>query len=161
MPGVTVLSPPALGGFASSPYSSQSSPSRSLPHSVPIHSTSQIPISPLGLEMQNGNGSPPSHRESIAEIKEAAKEQARKVRGASAVALLKLARSQISLAQAREGEDDLKGALSAFTIGVSLAHMVMESPDFKKGALGREFIEFQQVRLSHPFLCLLCSHHAA
>ena len=80
--------------------------------------------------MQNGSSIP--QREAIAEIKEFAKEQAQKARGASAASLLKLARSQIILAQAKEGEGDLRGALSALTKGTSLAQMVMDSVEFRQ-----------------------------
>lgn len=100
--------------------------------------------------MQNGSAIP--RRETVAEIKEAAKEQARAVRGASATSLLKLARTQISMAHALEGDGDLKGALSALTKSASLAQMFMDSAEFKqeqlpgkKGALVRDFMEFQQV----------------
>ncbi|KAH9945764.1 cysteine proteinase [Amylocystis lapponica] len=119
MPAVVVLSPsPALAGF-----------------------------SPSLITMQNGASS--SIRDGvISEIKEAAKEQAQKVRGASAISLLKTARHQIALAHTREGEGDLHGALSAFTKAASLAQMFMDSSELKqegkKGVLVKEFLDFQQ-----------------
>ncbi|KAI0628038.1 cysteine proteinase [Trametes polyzona] len=98
--------------------------------------------------MQNGG---PYHRDTVAEIKESAKETAHQARGASASSLLKSARSQIQLAQARENEGDLKGALSALTKAASLVQMLMDTPEFradsyagKKGALFKEFMDFQQ-----------------
>ncbi|KAI0352107.1 cysteine proteinase [Trametes cingulata] len=98
--------------------------------------------------MQNGG---PYHRDTVAEIKESAKETAHQARGASAPTLLRAARSQIQLAQAREHNGDLKGALSALTKAASLVQMLMDTPEFradsqagKKGALFREFMDFQQ-----------------
>ena len=54
------------------------------------------------IEMQNGLV--PPHRESVADIKAAAKEQAQRARGASATSLLRSARDQIKAAIAQEGE---------------------------------------------------------
>ncbi|KAI0924296.1 hypothetical protein AcW2_005215 [Taiwanofungus camphoratus] len=138
MPGVTVLPPsPALGGFGSA-FSSESQ-----------RKSSQVVPNEPQTAMQNGSNA--SHRDTVAEIKEVAKEQAQKVRGASAISLLKTARGQIMLAQAREGEGDLKGALSALTKAASLAQMFMDSSEFKqesqpgkKGVLVKDFLDFQQ-----------------
>lgn len=74
--------------------------------------------------MQNGG---PYHRDTVAEIKESAKETAHQARGASATNLLKSARSQIKLAHAQENEGDLKGALSSLTKAASLVQMLMDS----------------------------------
>ncbi|RDX51268.1 cysteine proteinase [Lentinus brumalis] len=96
--------------------------------------------------MQNGAA---YHRDTVAEIKANAKENASQAKGASASSLLTSARSQIRLAQARENEGDLKGALSALTKTASLVQMLMDTPEFKaesgkKGPLFREFMAFQQ-----------------
>ena len=103
--------------------------------------------------MQNGGA---YHRDTVAEIKESAKATVSSVRGASGLSLLKNARSQIQLAQVQENQGDLKGALSALTISASLVKMVMDTPEFKsetrggkKGALFKEFMDFQQVRPCH------------
>ncbi|KZT07231.1 cysteine proteinase [Laetiporus sulphureus 93-53] len=96
--------------------------------------------------MQNG-----SRKGTVAEIKEVAKEQAHRVRGASAISLLGSARTQIQHAQECELHGDLTGALSALTKAASLAQMFMESSEFKleiqpgrKGVLVKEFMDFQQ-----------------
>lgn len=103
--------------------------------------------------MHNGHAS--ANRESVADIKAAAKEQAQKVRGASATSLLRSARDQVQLARGNEGEGDLRGALSAYTKAVALITMFMETGEFKqemqpgkKGVLTQEMIKFQQVRTS-------------
>ncbi|KAH9832545.1 uncharacterized protein C8Q71DRAFT_258180 [Rhodofomes roseus] len=111
------------------------------------------PASALGglpsSRMQNGSST--SHNGTVAEIKEVAKEQAQKVKGASAMSLLRNARSQITHAREYELNGDLKNALSALTKAVSLASMVIESAEFKaekqpgkRGVLHKEFLEFQQ-----------------
>lgn len=137
MPGVIVLPPsPALGGFGPSLTSESVARLAAPPATTPA-------------AMQNG-----AARDSVAEIKEAAREQAQKARGASAISLLKTARGQIAMAHAREGEGDLPGALSAFTKAALLAQMCMDSSEFKleaqpggkKGVLVKDFLEFQQVR---------------
>lgn len=101
--------------------------------------------------MQNGYTSP--HRDTVAEIKAAAKEQVQTVRGASATSLLRAARDQIQIAKAQEGGGDLKDALSSLTKAISLTQMFMDTSDFKqemgpgkKGVLMRDFLNFQQVR---------------
>ncbi|KAL6309343.1 hypothetical protein BKA93DRAFT_821670 [Sparassis latifolia] len=97
--------------------------------------------------MQNGLS---THHDTVAQIKEAAKEQAQKVRGASAISLLKSARGQIQLAQALERDGNLKGALSALTKSAALAQMFMDSAEFKQeaqpgkmGVLVKDFLDFQ------------------
>lgn len=99
------------------------------------------------------NGYPQTHRETVAEIKAGAKEQAQRVRGASATSLLKAAREQILHAKTYENDSDLKGALVALTKAASLAQMFMESSEVKqemspgkKGVLTKDFMLFQQVR---------------
>ncbi|KAI0091490.1 hypothetical protein BDY19DRAFT_930706 [Irpex rosettiformis] len=97
------------------------------------------------------NGLPSTQRESIADIKTAAKEQAQKVRGASPASLLRNAREQILIAKTKEGEGDLRGALSAFTKAACLATMFMDAHEFrkemlsgKKGVLTLDLMNFQQ-----------------
>ncbi|KAI0701502.1 hypothetical protein BC835DRAFT_1323013 [Cytidiella melzeri] len=100
------------------------------------------------LEMQNGLA--PTQHDTVADIKAAAKEQAQKVRGASATSLLRSARDQIQLAKAKEGEGELREALSALTKAASLATMFMDTHEFKqeikgkKGVLTVDFKNFQQ-----------------
>ncbi|OJT09766.1 Ubiquitin carboxyl-terminal hydrolase 8 [Trametes pubescens] len=96
--------------------------------------------------MQNGG---PYHRDTVAEIKERAKENANTVRGASATNLLKAARTQIQYAHVRENEGDLQSAFSSLTKAASLVQMLMDTAEFradsgKKGALFKEFMDFQQ-----------------
>ena len=143
MPGVAILPPsPAFGGFGSSTYSVLYSFLQD--HVSFIHHTIYI------IEMQNGLV--PPHRESVADIKAAAKEQAQRARGASATSLLRSARDQIKAAIAQEGEGDFKGALSSFTKAASLAAMFMDTHEFKqemstmkKGVLTVDFMNFQHV----------------
>lgn len=78
-----------------------------------------------------------------------AKEAVRKeARGASALTLIKTARSQLVTAKDYESQGDLKGALSAFTKAASLAQMTMDTAEFaseskgKGGVLRKEFTEF-------------------
>lgn len=99
--------------------------------------------------MQNGHSS--QVHETVAEIKTAAKEQALKVRGASATSLLRAARDQLQTARALEGSGELREALSALTKAASLTSMFMETSEFKvemqpgkKGVLTKSFLEFQQ-----------------
>ena len=100
--------------------------------------------------MQNGHAS--VNRESVAEIKAAAREQAQRVRGASATSLLRSAKEQVMQAKANEGEGDLRGALSAYTKAVALTTMFMETAEFKqemqpgkKGTLVQDMMKFKQV----------------
>ena len=102
--------------------------------------------------MQNGHSS--LVHETVAEIKAAAKEQALKVRGASATSLLRAARDQIQTARAQEGIGELRDALSALTKAISLTSMFMETSEFKlemqpgkKGVLTKDLLNFQQVSL--------------
>ncbi|KAI0738660.1 cysteine proteinase [Daedaleopsis nitida] len=98
--------------------------------------------------MQNGA----SYKgDTITDIKNSAKETAHQARGASAASLLASARTQIRLAQAKENEGDLKGALSALTKSASLVQLLIDTPEFKadshagkKGVLFKEFMDFQQ-----------------
>lgn len=90
---------------------------------------------------------------STSEIKEKAKDDARKAaRGASAISLLRTARTQSLSAQECEMAGDLTGALNAYITAVTLAHMLTETAEYraeslpgKKGVLFREFMEFSQV----------------
>jgi ubiquitin carboxyl-terminal hydrolase 8 len=100
---------------------------------------------------------------SVAEIKQQAKQQAQRgSRGVSVLSLIRSAKGQISLAQAREGAGDLKGALSAFTKAAVFTQVFMESAEFeaenipgKRGVLWKEFSEFQQVW--HPLESIFLS----
>jgi ubiquitin carboxyl-terminal hydrolase 8 len=101
---------------------------------------------------------------SVAEIKEQAKQQAQRgSRGVSALSLIRSAKGQNSLAQAREGAGDLKAALSALTKAAALIQVFLDSAEFKaqnvpgkQGLLWKEFSDFQ---VWHPldavFLYLL------
>ena len=126
---------------------------------IPVFATSCEFHSPCAARlsaMQNGAS---YHRETVADIKASAKETTLQVRGASALNLLTSARSQIRFAQDREKESDLKSALSAFTKAASLLQMVMDSSELKaesqagkKGALFKQFIDFQNVRRRFLFI---------
>lgn len=101
--------------------------------------------------MQNGLS------RSITEIKEKAKEDARKAaRGASAISILKIARSQSLAGQEYELSGNLQGALNAYIISMTLAQMVMETVEYKmetqpgkKGVLFKEVLDFSQVGNIH------------
>jgi ubiquitin carboxyl-terminal hydrolase 8 len=92
----------------------------------------------------------------VPEIKEKALHDAHTAgRGASAIALIKAARTQMVQARDAEGEGDLKGALSRYFRAASLVQMFLASAEFKaesapgkRGVLWKEFADFQQVR--HP-----------
>lgn len=143
MPSVAVLPPsPAFAGLSSPTFSTSITEHRS-----PGHASSH---SSVFTEMQNGYASTP--RDTVADIKAAAKEQAHRVRGASATSLLRSARDQILHAKASEGEGDLRSALSALTKAVSLTSMFMDTNEVKqemlpgkKGVLIKELMNFQQV----------------
>ncbi|KAI6164667.1 hypothetical protein EDD17DRAFT_1561941 [Pisolithus thermaeus] len=101
--------------------------------------------------MQNGSVAS-NENFSISEIKEKAKEDARRsAKGVSAISLLRAARSQLQSAQSYEDTGDLKNALSALLKAGSLAAMVMNSNEFtnesrpgKHGVLYRECVDFQK-----------------
>lgn len=102
--------------------------------------------------MQNGYA-PDTHHDVVAAIKAAAKEQAQRVRGASATSLLRTAREQIQVARVSENEGDVRAALSTYTKAASLVAMFMETTEFrqemqpgKKGVLIQDLQKFQQVR---------------
>ncbi|KAJ3551115.1 hypothetical protein NM688_g4923 [Phlebia brevispora] len=105
-----------------------------------------------GPEQEMQNGYPQNtHREIVTDIKNAAKEQAQRVRGASAMSLLRTAREQILNASDKESEGDLRGALSAYTKAACLTQMFMETAEFrqemqpgKKGVLTQDLMKFQQ-----------------
>lgn len=110
--------------------------------------------------MQNGVSSPRSPTfpnssshdpSSIPEIKERAQENAKKIaRGASAISLIKTARSQILSARTAELSGDLKVALSAYINAGTLVKMFMDSNEYLnepkggKGVLTKEFNGFMQ-----------------
>jgi ubiquitin carboxyl-terminal hydrolase 8 len=90
---------------------------------------------------------------SVAEVKENAIQKAQRgSRGVSALSLISSAKFQTSLAQAREGAGDLKGALSALTKAAGLIQSFMDSAEFKaenvpgkRGVLWEEISDFQEV----------------
>lgn len=99
--------------------------------------------------MQNGAS---YHHDTIADIKANAKDVVYGARGASATNLLNAARSQIRVAQVRENEGDYKGAFSCLSKAALLVQLVFDSSELKaesqvgrKGALFKDFMEFQQV----------------
>ena len=104
---------------------------------------------------------------SVSQIKERAIQQAQRAsRGSSAIAIIRSAKGQISLAQACESARDFKGAFSAFTKAIRLTQIFTDTADFKaenvlgkRGVLWKEFIEFQQVSCSPLSPHLWCSHH--
>lgn len=151
MPSVAVLPPPPAPGFGPSILSTY------FYHLLPLFASNDSFDFSLPTEMQNGYS--PVHRETVADIKTAAKEQVQRVRGASATSLLRTAREQVLLAKVNENDGDLRGALSAYTKAASLAAMFMDTIEFKqemqpgkKGVLTQDFLKFKQVRLH-----LLCS----
>jgi ubiquitin carboxyl-terminal hydrolase 8 len=111
--------------------------------------------------MHNGLHTPrsPTDQTSVSEIKEKAKETAHKLaKGASAISLIRTARTQTQAAQACELGSDWKGALSALIKAGTLAQMCMDSAEFgaesapgRKGVLYKEFMEFTQVSGMFPF----------
>ena len=112
------------------------------------------PSSALGgvasSRMQNGYSSSPNG--TVAEIKEVAKEQVQKVKGASPLSLLRSARTQITHAKEYELNGELKNALAACTKAAHLVSLVYDSADYKAelqsgrgGVLQKELYDFQQV----------------
>ncbi|KAM6497275.1 ubiquitin carboxyl-terminal hydrolase 4 [Amanita muscaria] len=85
---------------------------------------------------------------SVAEIKAKAKDTVhRDARGASALSLIKTARSQMVLAKECESKSELKGALSAYIKAASLASLTVDSPEHtaergKGGAVRKEVQSF-------------------
>ena len=140
MPSVALLPPsPAFAGFG---------PSNSSEHAPSF--TGTLCQQFITAEMQNGYA--PRGGETAAEIKAAAKEQAQKVRGASATYLLRTAGDQSQTARAQEGSGELREALGSLTKAASLVNMFMESLEFKQerqgkkgGVLTREFMSFLEV----------------
>jgi len=143
MPVVAVLPPSLPGRGVGSLYSENSVV---FPSGIP--GVNRLP----NATMQNGFVAP-NERLSISDIKEKAKEDARRhAKGISAISLLKAARNQSQVAQTNEDQGDLKGALSALLKAGSLAAMVMNSSEFaaesrqgKHGILYKEFVNFQKV----------------
>jgi ubiquitin carboxyl-terminal hydrolase 8 len=104
------------------------------------------------------------------EIKEKAKDFVRKeARGATALTLIKTARSQVVNARTSEDKGDYRGALDAVTKAATLAQMFMGSSEFteekqpgKHGVLYKEFHDFISVRnflLSHCYTELRETQH--
>lgn len=144
MPGVSVLpNSPGLGSFGSS-HSSKLLPVQTARNYAHLTGPS---------ETQNGFARPTD--DSVAEIKTKAREAVLKeARGASALTLIKTARSQFTAGKDYETQGDLKGALSSFTKAASLAKMTMDSTEFisetrngKGGVLRKEFMDFFDVSL--------------
>ncbi|KAL4065925.1 hypothetical protein V8B97DRAFT_1865268 [Scleroderma yunnanense] len=142
MPVVTVLPPSLPGRGVGSSYSE---------NSVVYQSDTSGGNHISNPTMQNGSVVP-NESLGISEIKEKAKEDARRhAKGISAISLLKAARNQSQIAHANEAGGDLKGALSALLKAGSLAAMVMNSAEFlaeskagKHGVLYKEFVNFQK-----------------
>ena len=89
---------------------------------------------------------------SIAEIKEKAISSISRVKDATPLGLIKVAREQAAFAEEREQAGELKAAFAAAIKASSLAKLVFQSQEYKteqakKGALWREILDFQQVRL--------------
>lgn len=87
----------------------------------------------------------------VAEIRTKARETVLKeTRGASALSLIRTARTQLQLAKDLENKGDLKGALNAYIKAASLAKLTMDSTEFttpaeRKGALRKELQDFLEV----------------
>ena len=89
----------------------------------------------------------------VAEVKEKIKEDVRKaVKGASAISLIKSARTQSQQARIHENQGDLNAAFGPLLRAGILAHMFMNSAEFlaenkpgRHGVLCKEFIDFQKV----------------
>ncbi|KAI5123494.1 hypothetical protein M0805_008862 [Coniferiporia weirii] len=132
MPAVTILpSSPALRNFGPPPTTTANG---------------------LSSGSSAGGGTGGSGNElTVAEIKEKVRTGVQSVRGASVHSLLLSARSQAALARGLEDKGDLHGAFRALLTAAQLAQTVMEHHEFrqekeqaKKGALWKEFGEFQQ-----------------
>lgn len=155
MPGVTVLPPP--------PTPFPKLPSMSLFMSHLFHPCLiSIP------EMHNGYSH--SRKDSVSDIKSAAKDQVLAVsKGASAASLLSAAKRSCLNAQVSENRGDIKDALSSLTKAVTLVSLFMDTPEFqqdtrKKGNLTLELQNFQRVcpLLSysrHETIIQLCNLH--
>lgn len=102
------------------------------------------------------NGSPPTHRETAADIKSAAIQQCQQLRSVSAPTLLRTVREQVARAGTLENEGDLKGALKALTIAAHLTARVMVAPEVRqekqqhgmKGPLNKELSSFTLVSIT-------------
>jgi ubiquitin carboxyl-terminal hydrolase 8 len=105
------------------------------------------------VAMQNGAASRANDELSVAEIKDRAKVHAQKAtRGASALHLIRAARSQLALAHTYERDGDLKDAYAAYIKSVALIQTFMDSVEFKAenrpgkhGVLFKEYQEYMQV----------------
>ncbi|KAJ7580153.1 ubiquitin carboxyl-terminal hydrolase 4 [Mycena floridula] len=136
MPGVAVLpNSPGLGGFGTSKWR---------PISVDGDGTHFASITAT----QNGFARSQDDM-SVGEIKSRAREAVKKeARGASALTLIRTARSQVASGKDYETQGDLKGALGAFAKAASLAQMAMNTSEFqaeakgKVGVLRKEFSDF-------------------
>ena len=131
-------------------------------HRLPRLPVCMVSFSPLVLtHRSHPDGAPgPFEDISVAEIKERAIQEV-------AISFIRSAKDQISLAQSFESAGDFKFALSSLTKALCLIQAFMDTADFKaesvlggkRGALWKEFIEFQQVSCSPLSPHLWCSHH--
>ncbi|TCD67929.1 ubiquitin-specific protease doa4 [Steccherinum ochraceum] len=107
-------------------------------------------MSAIPPEMQNGL--PPTHRETVADIKHAASQQVLQLRRASATNLIRVARDQVAKAGLLESEGDLKGAYRSLAVAAGLASQLLASPELKheksqqgvRGPLLKDFTMFVQ-----------------
>lgn len=143
MPGVVILpSPPqSIPGFGSTyPCGGHLVPSPPQRSSLTL----------IGVAAMQNGFTRNQEMTTAAEVKEKAKEAVQKeARSASALTLIKIARSQMTLARECELRGDLKGALGALTKAASLANMFMSSAEFQaekgKGVLRNELVSFMEV----------------
>jgi hypothetical protein len=108
-----------------------------------------------GSAMQNGHS---NNNETVASIKERAKEKAfsvTKTKGISAISLMRLARDSAFEAQKAEDSGDLKKSLGLLVQTTSLLSALYDTADFgaeskpgKKGAIYKEVTEWMQVSFS-------------
>ena len=106
--------------------------------------------------MQNGYS---SHDESVAEIKERAKEKAlTAAKGISATTLMRVAQDKAWEAHKAEDAGDLKKAFEALTHSSCLIHALVNGAEYKsesqpgkKGAIYKEVTDWIQVRIVSPF----------
>jgi ubiquitin carboxyl-terminal hydrolase 8 len=118
-------------------------------------------LTPTTLAIQNG--ATRFHDDmSVVEIKAKAREAVQKeAKGASALSLIRTARTQLLSAKDYETKGDLRSALGSFIKAASLAKMTMDSAEYsqegrsKGGVLKKELGDFLSVCLDlitfHPF----------
>ena len=154
MPGVALQpnSPTGLSGFGSASHSSKC---KSL---LPSQCPPKVDFGLASLQ----NGSRFYDGMSVAEIKAKAKESVSKeARGASAITLIKTARTQILSAKEHEAKGDLRSALGTYIKAATLAKMTMDSPEYVQesrgkgagGVIRKELNDFLEVHLK-----ILCGY---